>query len=175
MRLLLLYGPHGVGKLSVAEEIARATNLRLFQNHLTVRIVAEVFGYGAPEFWRIVEAFTFDVIRSAVASKIDLILPFVYGCPGDDQLLERLFDVVEVEHGEVLLARLRCSREELLRRVASESRIPHGKIVDAQAVASLLDTYDLWAEIPKRASFTVDSTSLTPRSTANRVVKGLGL
>jgi len=39
MRLVYLYGPPGVGKLTVARELVALTGLKLLHNHLTVNLV----------------------------------------------------------------------------------------------------------------------------------------
>lgn len=36
MRLLLLFGPQAVGKMTVGQALARITPLRLFHNHLII-------------------------------------------------------------------------------------------------------------------------------------------
>ena len=44
MKLVLIVGDGAVGKMTVGQEIARRTGLRLFHNHLTIEPVLEVFG-----------------------------------------------------------------------------------------------------------------------------------
>ncbi len=43
MRLVFIYGPPGVGKLTVARELAALTGFKLFHNHLTVVCTAVAF------------------------------------------------------------------------------------------------------------------------------------
>ena len=43
MRLVVLYGPPGVGKLTVGGELATLTGFRLFHNHLTVNLATAIF------------------------------------------------------------------------------------------------------------------------------------
>ncbi len=44
MKLVLLFGDAAVGKMTVGQELAKITDLRLFHNHMTVEPVLEVFG-----------------------------------------------------------------------------------------------------------------------------------
>jgi broad-specificity NMP kinase len=46
MRLIFLYGLPGVGKLTVARELAEFTGFKVFHNHLTVDLVGSVFDFG---------------------------------------------------------------------------------------------------------------------------------
>jgi len=44
MKLVLIFGALAVGKMTVAQELAKITNLRLFHNHMTIEPVIEIFG-----------------------------------------------------------------------------------------------------------------------------------
>ena len=44
MKLLLLIGDTAVGKMTVGQELAKITSLRLFHNHMMIEPVLEVFG-----------------------------------------------------------------------------------------------------------------------------------
>ena len=54
MKLILLYGPPAVGKLTIAKELARLTGFKLFHAHLTSDVVEAIFPRGTPRFahWR---------------------------------------------------------------------------------------------------------------------------
>lgn len=45
MKLLFLIGNTAVGKMTVGQELAKITDLRLFHNHMTIEPVVELFGY----------------------------------------------------------------------------------------------------------------------------------
>ena len=45
MKLLFLLGNAAVGKMTVGQEIAKKTGLRLFHNHMTIEPIIEIFGY----------------------------------------------------------------------------------------------------------------------------------
>lgn len=44
MKLLFMIGNSAVGKMTVGQELAKITGLRLFHNHMTIEPVLEVFG-----------------------------------------------------------------------------------------------------------------------------------
>ena len=44
MKLLILIGNSSVGKMTVGQELAKITPLRLFHNHMMIEPVLEVFG-----------------------------------------------------------------------------------------------------------------------------------
>lgn len=43
MRLVVLYGPPGAGKLSIARELAQLTSLKLLDNHLFFNIAIRLY------------------------------------------------------------------------------------------------------------------------------------
>ena len=44
MKLVFLFGDGAVGKMTVGQELAKITDLRLFHNHMSIEPVIEVFG-----------------------------------------------------------------------------------------------------------------------------------
>src|SRR5215475_8777468 len=65
MNLLFIFGLPGVGKLTVARELAEITGLRLFHNHLTVDLFLSVFEFGNPEFIDLRETIWLSVVEGA--------------------------------------------------------------------------------------------------------------
>lgn len=43
MKLIIIFGPHAVGKMTVGQELSKTTNLKLFHNHMTIDIVNDLF------------------------------------------------------------------------------------------------------------------------------------
>lgn len=44
MKLVFIFGDGAVGKMTVGQELAKITDLRLFHNHMTIEPVLAVFG-----------------------------------------------------------------------------------------------------------------------------------
>jgi dephospho-CoA kinase len=65
MKLILIYGSPAVGKLTVANEIARQTDFKVFHNHLTIDAVEPVFEFGTPPFWKLVHLFRVETVAEA--------------------------------------------------------------------------------------------------------------
>jgi len=49
MKFVLIFGPHAVGKMTVGQELAGITGLKLFHNHMTIDLVANFFSYGTEQ------------------------------------------------------------------------------------------------------------------------------
>jgi shikimate kinase len=46
MKLIIIFGPQAVGKMTVGHELEKTTNLKLFHNHMTIELVSNFFNYG---------------------------------------------------------------------------------------------------------------------------------
>lgn len=54
MKLVILYGPPAVGKLTVGAELAELTGFKLFHNHLTTDMVMSLFPHGSETYTRLI-------------------------------------------------------------------------------------------------------------------------
>ena len=58
MKLVVIVGPHAVGKMTVGQELSKITGLKLFHNHMTIEPVIEIFGkYDGnviKQFWEVI-------------------------------------------------------------------------------------------------------------------------
>ena len=43
MKLIIITGPHAVGKMTVGQELAKITELRLFHHHMSIDVVSGLF------------------------------------------------------------------------------------------------------------------------------------
>lgn len=48
--LVIITGPHAVGKMTVGQELAKITGLRLFHNHMSIELALKLFDFGTPEY-----------------------------------------------------------------------------------------------------------------------------
>ena len=122
MRLLVLFGPPSVGKMTVGRAVVARSDFRLFHNHAVMEPLLEVFDYGTPPFVRLLGSWRRELIEEAAASGTDLVLTFVWGleletdvCEIADYLapyVERGADVAFVELYADLPTRLERNRTE---------------------------------------------------------------
>src|SRR5689334_22986679 len=74
---VLIYGAPGVGKLSVARELAALTGFRLFDNHVTIDWALRFFEFGTPQFWQLNNRLRLAVIDEAIEADLSLISTFL--------------------------------------------------------------------------------------------------
>lgn len=169
LKLVFIYGPPAVGKLTVAREVAKLTGFRLFHNHVAIDFARSVFEFGTPSFWRVVDGTRRDMLEEVAKSGTDAIFTFVYGGETDDAFIRWVTGVVEAQGGEVCFVRLRCDRAEVLRRVAGKKRKRMGKLASRKGLSGLYSRYDLDARIPSAESFDVDTGETRPREAARQI------
>ena len=138
MKLLLLYGPPAVGKLTIAKEIARLTGFKVFHAHLTVDLVAPIFPRETPAYRKLVWEIRYAVFAEAARANLNgLIFTMVYG-RDREQFIARCVEIVERFGGEVCFVHLYCPAETLRQRVVREDRKQHGKITSVELLNETL-------------------------------------
>ena len=169
MKLVFIYGPPAVGKLTVATELARITGFKLYHNHVSVNFVKSVFEFGTPTFWRLVDKFRREILEEAAKEGVDTIFTFVYGKGVDDEFVRDIVRRVQSHDGKVCFVRLYCDRDELLRRVGASSRKKLGKLTTRSGLVRMFRKFNLDAEVPVAKSLSVDTTNRAPRHVAREI------
>lgn len=171
-RLIFLYGPPAVGKLTVARAIAERRDFRVLHNHVTFDPVAEVLPVGTSTFWAALDKVRLELVIAAAGEGIDLIYTFVFA-PGDEHHIDEIESAYEAVGGSVIFVQLLAPSEELHRRVASESRRAHAKIMDAAALDQVLRDHDVFAAVPGKDSMTVDVSTTSAEDAALQIIERL--
>jgi hypothetical protein len=171
MNLVFIYGPPGVGKLSVARELSRLTGYRLFDNHVSIACARSVFDFGTPPFWEVVRRIRAAVFEEAAAAGVSLIFTYVYSHPNDAPHVERFCGLFEAQGGRALLVRLVCAREELERRLPRAERASAGKLASLDTLRELTERLDIFSPVPGRESLEIDNTEVAPAEVA-RLIAG---
>ncbi len=170
MRLIVLYGAPGVGKLTVAQELARLTGYKVLHNHLTVDLVTSIFPFGSEQLERLVTRFRLEMVHEAARAAIPgVIFTFVYSAGNDDAFFKDLIDTAESAGGLVTSILLVCDEATLRTRVVAESRAKFGKIRDVELLERLVTAEDFDRPYPDAVGLTIDTTRLTPEDVALRI------
>jgi len=126
MRLVCIFGPPAVGKMTVGHELAKLTGFKLFHNHMTIEPVLDIFSFGSPSFERLVGEFRRRILEEAVTADLPgLVFTFVWGLEdaSDRDLVASYADIVERGGGRVSFLELAAPLEERLVRNVTDFRL----------------------------------------------------
>ena len=176
MKLIFLHGLPGVGKLTVARELAKLTGFRIFHNHLAVDLVEAVFHFGSGPFVELREKIWLDVFSQAVEADLNgLIFTFAYDRTVRGNFIENTRKIIESSGGEVFFVELRCSTAELEKRIDHPSRQKFGKLSSVGQFHELKEAEAFVDPGIPAARLVVDTTELSARDAASLIVSQLRL
>jgi len=181
MKLVLIFGPQAVGKMTVGQELQKVTDLKLFHNHMTIELLAPLFGFSS-EMWELSNKFRKDIFKTAVQSNLNgLIFTFVWGfdLESDWQYVEEVCEIFESSGGTVYFVELEADLEERIKRNKTPNRLEHKPTKrnvewsEQELLQSLekhrLNSYD--GEIKKKHFIKINNTNLNAEEVA-LMIKG---
>ncbi len=176
MKLVLIYGPPGVGKLTVARALAKVTGYKVYHNHIAIESVLPIFDLGTKEFNELIDKYRLEMIKTAARSSLTgMIMTLVYVAGIDDKYLETIDGYVNKYNGEMLAVRLFCNKGELYKRVESESRKEFTKIRSPEKLKTLMVKHDFSGTVRICQSISINNTKKTPEQVAEIIKMKYGL
>lgn len=185
--LVVIIGPHAVGKMTVGQELAKITGLRLFHNHMSIELTRQLFARSEKE-WRVLNETIRQTVFELFAKGDFPGLIFTYMCAFDfksdiDYLLN-LTTLFKSNGADCYVVELCADFEERIIRNRSENRLLHKEskrdleFSEAEMRKTnseyRLNSYD--GEIlPFENYIKIDNTSLSPEETAGRIKSHFGI
>lgn len=117
MKLMLIFGPQAVGKMTVGEEVAARTGMKLFHNHMTIELVSHFFSYGTETGKRLVHAFREQIFDAVAQSDLEgLIFTYLWAfdMQGDWDAIERVVKKFGDRGAEIYYVELEATLDERL-------------------------------------------------------------
>ena len=128
MKLLIILGNASVGKMTVGQELAKITDLRLFHNHVMIEPVLEVFG----KFdINITEKLRDVVFREFVKSDLyGMIFTYMWVFDKETEWagkrqIDSICEIFKQVNAEIYCVELVATQEARLQRNISENRLFH--------------------------------------------------
>lgn len=128
MKFILIFGPQAVGKMTVGQELAKITNLKLFHNHMTIDLVGHFFDYSTKEGKRLVNLFRQEIFEEVSKSDMyGMIFTYVwaFNLQADWDYVNQISQLFESRGGIVYYVELEADFDERLERNKSDNRLVH--------------------------------------------------
>ena len=126
MKLVIIFGPHAVGKMTAGQELAKITDLKLFHNHMTIDIVADLFENMPQERLRLTELFRNEIFKSfASSNEYGMIFTCMWALERKDDwdYIDNLENMFKSNGAEVYYVELEADYDIRLQRNKTENRL----------------------------------------------------
>ncbi len=178
MKLLFLFGNSAVGKMTVGQELAKITPLRLFHNHMMIEPVLEVFGQFRGDIIQKLRAVILEEFGKTDNYGLIFTYMMAFDMPSEYEYLQRVKDALGVSEEDVYYAELVAPQHIRLERNATENRLKHkaSKRDFGASNQRLIHDDDchrmesLPGEISSQNYIRIDNSALPPADTA-RIIK----
>ena len=179
--LIVVCGPHAVGKMTVAESLRDKLRYNMMMNHDSIELSDRIFGFATPAQKELNEEIRQKVFSLAVKHNVDMI--FTYVCafdePEEREYLTALKDLIEQSGGQFYFVELSADIETRLVRNETPHRMERkaSKRDVAWSRANLLDgaaKYRLNSaegEVWFENHLKIDNSHLAPDQVADLVIE----
>lgn len=126
MKLIIIFGPGAVGKMTVGRELAKITGLKLFHNHMSLELANQFFDWNTEGFKKIDSLLRFGIFEIVAQSDLEgLIFTFVWAVneKKEEDYIDRIVDIFAREGGEVMYVELSADLEQRLKRNKHDDRL----------------------------------------------------
>ncbi len=125
-KLVVILGPLAVGKMTVGQELAKITGLKLFHNHMTIDLVSNFFSYSSQEGKYLVNLFRQEIFETVAKSTLEGII-FTFVCGFDDDTdwnyLQNIKKLFAANDSNTYFVELEADYDERFRRNKTENRL----------------------------------------------------
>lgn len=186
MKLIIIFGPQAVGKMTVGHELEKITGLKLFHNHMTIELVNPFFSYGTKTGKRLVELFRNEIFKEVAKSDMEgLIFTFIWAFneKSDWDYVDKICNIFESEGGKTYFVELKTSTEERIKRNSTPHRLEHKPTkrdieksdIDLREAINKFRMNSEAGEIKKENYICIDNTNLEPEVVANMIKQEFNL
>ena len=176
MRLVFIYGLPATGKFTVAQELSKLTQYKLFHNHLVVDLLLSTFEFGSQPFVELREEIWLSVFAQACRSQLKgLIFTFNPETTVRPAFVEETINTVRGNGGQIDFIELTCPLDELKRRIDSPSRLEYRKLSSLSLFEKLQASGEFDTSHMPEPKLTIDTSLYNPAESAIKISAALNL
>lgn len=186
MKIVIIIGPHAVGKMTVGQELEKITGLRLFHNHQPIELVLPYFDYGTETGRALVHGIRKELFAAfAQSDRAGYILTFVWAfdVAGEREYIESVEKLFADQGADVIFVELEAPLNERLLRNQSENRLRHkpSKRNVARSNQHVIQNHEdhrlnsFPGEIDRKNYLRIDAQNLSASEVASRIQRVFSL
>jgi hypothetical protein len=186
MKLIFIFGPPAVGKMTVGQEIAKRTELKLFHNHMSIELIFQFFEFGTPQFKRLDTLIRTNFFHEIAHSDLEgMIFTFVWaqGLEKEDQYVDKLIAPFVAVGADIYYVELAADLDQRLIRNKDPHRLAHKaskrdlerseKVLLYHEEKYRFNTHE--GEFTRPNHLKIDNTHLSPAETAAKIIEAFQL
>jgi hypothetical protein len=176
VRLIFIYGLPATGKLTIAQELSKQADYKLFHNHLVVDLLLSTFEFGSAPFVELREKIWLSVFDQACRSQLPgLIFTFNPETTVRPNFIEQTINTITRSGGQVDFVELVCPLDELKRRIDSPSRLKYRKLSSLSLFEKLQAAGEFDTSHMPKPILTIDTSLNSPIEAATQIRDMLNL
>ncbi len=183
MKLVLIIGDTAVGKMTVGQELAKITDLRLFHNHMMIEPVLEIFGYFNGKAITRMREVIFEEFANSEHYGLIFTYMWAFDQQSDWDYVEYVCNIFRKHNADIYYVELVAPQTIRLQRNATENRLKN-KISKRDIKMSnqrLINDDNKYrcvsndGEIPYDNYIKIDNTNLSAEIVAHTIKEQFGL
>ena len=177
-KLVIILGPHAVGKMTVGQELAKITGLKLLHNHMTIELVRNFFDvHGSEEGKRLNNLFRQEIFEAVAKSDLPgliFTLMFAFDLQSNHDYVNSIIELFESHNAKTCVVELCADYDVRIERNKTENRLLHKpskrdlqhseELFRSLEATNRLNSID--GEIPFKNYLKIDNTNLSPEKAA---------
>ncbi len=178
MKLVIIFGPPAVGKLTVGRELAKKCGFRILHKQEIFDLLDDFFFFGTDEYRQADEGIRELIIKTAAKQKhlAGLIMTFVWAFNDqrDMDFIKKILQISKKNKIDVYFVELQSSESERKARVTSETRKEMKKVATIKGLEALEKDKDFSSNVDYFADknyLKLDNTVLSAEKCAELIVE----
>lgn len=187
MKLVIILGPHAVGKMTVGQELASVTGLKLLHNHMTIELVRNFFNvHGSEEGRRLNALFRQEIFEAVAKSDLPGLIftyMFDFDAPSEYEYINSIIRLFKSQNAETCVVELSADFDIRIERNKTENRLenkPSKRDIERSEdlFRNLESKYRLNSnedEVPFDNYFKINNTNMPPNEVASKIKERFAL
>ncbi|TMP30420.1 hypothetical protein CWB99_06680 [Pseudoalteromonas rubra] len=174
MKLVMVFGPSGIGKETIACNLAAKKDWHVFPQHLAFDIASAVVGFGNNGFEKYQRDVCLQAIKTLHARNTKgVVVTFCYVTKASDFFIEGLLSLLHELDISAEFVRIKCDLDQHIQRVTSTGRKNTNKIQTKEHLLDYLKRFDFGESIPGTSSISLDTTQMSAEESASAIASKL--